>query len=148
MTGIERLQRTGIIRIGTPKRGFRYKRADGRKLSNLDLARITDLRIPPAWTDVAVSLSPGGKLQAVGQDVAGRWQYLYHENHTKSRNNIKYRRLIRFIEDLPTMRATVSGHLRRPGLGRERIMACIVRVLSTCFLRPGSEVYASENGTY
>src|SRR5260370_35698741 len=46
------------------------------------------------------------------------------------------------------MRATVATHLSRPGLDRERILACILRVLSTCFLRPGSEVYASENGSY
>jgi DNA topoisomerase-1 len=27
-------------------------------------------------------------------------------------------------------------------------MACILRILSTCFMRPGSQVYASENGSY
>ncbi|HAF13959.1 MAG TPA: DNA topoisomerase [Blastocatellia bacterium] len=148
MTGIERLQRNGIIRTGTSRRGFRYTRVDGKRLLSSDLARITKLRIPPAWTNVAVSLSPGSKLQAVGRDTAGRWQYLYHENHSKSRENIKYRRLIHFIEDLPRMRLTVARHLRQPGLGRETILACITRVLSTCFLRPGSEVYASENGSY
>ena len=46
------------------------------------------------------------------------------------------------------MRKTVARHLRQPGVGRERVLACILRVLSTCFLRPGSEVYASENGSY
>jgi DNA topoisomerase-1 len=46
------------------------------------------------------------------------------------------------------MRKTVAQDLRQPGLGRERILACILRILSTCFLRPGSEVYASENGSY
>jgi DNA topoisomerase-1 len=148
MTRVERLQTNGIIRTGTPQRGFKYRRVDGRKLLNSDLARIKALRIPPAWTSVAINPSPTGKLQAVGLDAAGRWQYLYHENHTKAQANIKYRKLIHFIQDLPQMRATVAFHLRQPGLGRERILACIVRVLSTCFLRPGSEVYASENGSY
>ena len=46
------------------------------------------------------------------------------------------------------MRTTVARQLRQPGVGRERVLACILRVLSTCFLRPGSEVYASENGSY
>lgn len=27
-------------------------------------------------------------------------------------------------------------------------MACILRILSTCFMRPGSEVYAKENGSF
>ena len=36
----------------------------------------------------------------------------------------------------------------QPDLGRERVLAAIVRVLSTCFMRPGSQVYASENGSY
>ncbi len=89
MTGIERLQSTGIIRIGTPQRGFRYKGVDGKRLSGSDLARIQKLRVPPAWTDVAINPSPNGKLQAVGRDGAGRWQYLYHEHHTKAQESWK-----------------------------------------------------------
>lgn len=148
MTRIERLRNTGISRTGSPERGFKYKRADGKKLSAENLARIQELRIPPAWKNVAINSSPNGKLQAAGQDIAGRWQYLYHDNHTRTQELRKFTRLVHFIEDLPRMRTTVARHLRQPGLGRERILACILRVLSTCFLRPGSEVYASENGSY
>jgi len=148
MTQIERLKKNGILRAGSPQRGFRYKRSDRKRVSSQDLIRIKRLRIPPAWTDVVINSSPLGRVQAVGLDRAGRWQYLYHENHTRARANIKYRRLIHFIEDLPKMRSTVARHLRQPDLGRERILACILRILSTCFLRPGSEVYASENGSY
>ena len=148
MTQIERLKRNGILRTGTPQRGLRYKRIDRKRVSPQDLARIKQLRIPPAWSEVVINSSPQGNVQAVGMDRAGRWQYIYHENHTRTRANIKYRRLIRFMEDLPRMRMTVARHLRQPGLGRERILACILRILSTCFLRPGSEVYASENGSY
>lgn len=148
MTGVERLQTTGILRLGGPAKGFRYKRADGKKVSAEDLARIRALRLPPAWTGVAINASPNGRIQAIGRDTAGRWQYVYHDNHTKSQGDKKYRRLTLFIEDLPKMRKTVATHLSQPGLGRERILACILRVLSTCFLRPGSEVYASENGSF
>jgi DNA topoisomerase I len=148
MTGIERLQRTGIQRLGTPARGFSYKRSDGKRLSSEHIARIRQLRLPPAWINVAINASPNGRLQAVGKDTAGRWQYVYHDNHTKTQGRRKFKRLELFIEDLPRMRQTVSRHLNQKGLGRERILACILRVLCTCFLRPGSEVYASENGSY
>jgi DNA topoisomerase-1 len=46
------------------------------------------------------------------------------------------------------MRKTVARHLRQPGLTRERVLAAILRILSTCYMRPGSEVYANENGSY
>jgi DNA topoisomerase-1 len=147
MTGIERLQKNGIIRTGTPGR-FGYRCVGGERVKAADLARIKQLRIPPAWTDVAINPSPVGKVQVVGRDAAGRWQYLYHANHTRIQGHRKFKRLVHFVEDLPRMRGTVAQHLRQPGLGRERILACILRVLSTCFLRPGSEVYASENGSY
>jgi len=38
--------------------------------------------------------------------------------------------------------------MRLRGLPRERVMACILRILSTCFMRPGSQVYAKENGSF
>jgi DNA topoisomerase I len=148
MTRIEKLQQSGIIRLGSPKRGFRYKRSDGGKVSAADLKRINELVIPPAWTEVAINSSPGGRLQAVGKDVAGRWQYRYHENHIRAQDLKKFRRLIKFAETLPKMRGAVARHLRQPNFGRERVLASIVRVLSTCFMRPGSQVYATENGSY
>jgi DNA topoisomerase-1 len=148
MTSTERLHQSGIIRLGSPKRGFRYKHSDGRKVSAADLKRIKVLAIPPAWTDVAINAFAGGRLQAVGKDIAGRWQYRYHENHVRAQELKKFKRLIKFAEAIPKLRTTVSKDLRQPGLGRDRVLATIVRVLSTCFMRPGSQVYASENGSY
>ncbi len=148
MTTFERLQRTGINRRGSPSRGFTYKRADGQKLNAADRKRIDGLRIPPAWTDVWINSAAAGPVQAIGRDAAGRLQYLYHENHVRRQDAKKFQRIIKFAEALPKMRSTVAAHLRQPGLGRERVLASILRILSTCFIRPGSQVYASENGSY
>src|SRR5215813_14169623 len=147
MTNLERLQNIGIRRLGTPKRGFRYKSQNGR-LTNEDLKRIYNLKIPPAWTDVFINPAANGKLQAIGKDAAGRWQYLYHESHTRMQELRKFRRLTKFAQAIPKMRATVARHLRQPELTRERVLASVLRILSTCYMRPGSEVYASENGSY
>src|SRR5438045_4594978 len=45
------------------------------------------------------------------------------------------------------MRKAIDRGMRLPGLPREKVMACILRILSTCFMRPGSQVYAKENGS-
>jgi DNA topoisomerase-1 len=148
MTSIERLQKTGIRRLGSPKSGFRYRQANGKPAGTAHLERIRILRIPPAWRDVAINGSPTGKLQVVGQDAAGRWQYLYHENFVRRQELKKFERIVRFAEALPQMRRTVHRQIKDPVMGREKVLACILRILSTCFMRPGSEVYASENGSY
>src|SRR5213075_1256139 len=148
MTIIERLQALGIRRLGDPKRGFQYRTAQGAAISAADRARIEELKIPPAWKDVAIHPRAGGSVQAVGKDAAGRWQYLYHEKQILIRERKKLDRMIRFLRALPRMRKIVHRDLSRPGMPRERVMAGVVRILSSCYLRPGSEVYASENGSY
>ncbi|MGZ5435002.1 MAG: DNA topoisomerase IB [Pyrinomonadaceae bacterium] len=148
MTTIERIHASGILRMGTPARGFRYQRVDGGKVTLQDLARIRTLRIPPAWIEVAINAAASGRVQVVGRDAAGRWQYLYHDSHIRQREQKKFIRLIKFGENLPAMRRAVNRDLRKPGLPRERVLGGIVRILSAAFLRPGSEVYASENGSY
>ena len=148
MTKLERLQTLGIKRLGSPARGFRFRTADGKKVSKTDLKRIDALRIPPAWKKVAINPSANGRVQVVGMDAAGRWQYLYHETHTRSQEARKFRRVVKFAQALPKLRKTVARDIRQPGLSRERVLATILRILSTCFLRPGSQVYANENGSY
>ena len=147
MTNIERLQNIGIRRLGNPKKGFRYKPVSGR-LTKADLDRIQDLKIPPAWTDVAINPAANGRVQVIGKDAAGRWQYLYHSNHTRAQELRKFKRITKFAQAIPQMRKTVARHLRQPGLTRERVLAAVLRILSTCYMRPGSEVYANENGSY
>jgi DNA topoisomerase-1 len=97
---------------------------------------------------VAVSRSAGAKVQAIGKDKAGRWQYRYGDQAVREREQKKYDRLVAFARALPRMRARVDAGLRLPGLPREKVMACILRILSTCFMRPGSTVYAKENGSF
>src|ERR1043166_3537739 len=148
MTRLEQLQRSGIQRVGSPKRGFRYKGPGGRKVTAVELQRINQLKIPPAWVDVWINSAAGGTVQAIGRDAAGRSQYLYHASHVRRQDARKFGRVIKFAESLPKMRSTIRTHLRQPGLGKEPVMASILRILSTCFMRPGSEVYASENGSF
>ena len=143
MTLVEELQRSGIRRVGTPKRGFRFVGA-----SKQDLDRLHDLKLPPAWTEVAISRSASSRLQAIGKDKAGRWQYRYSDRAVVEREQKKYARLIAFARALPRLRKEIDHGLSSPGLPRERVMACILRILSTCFMRPGSEAYAKENGSF
>ncbi|MEP6819173.1 MAG: DNA topoisomerase IB [bacterium] len=148
MTRYEQLQQTGIHRVGSQRRGFNYRRADGGRVSAADLKRITALKIPPAWTDVWINSVGGGAVQAIGRDAAGRLQYLYHETHVRRQGAKKFSRVIKFAEALPKMRVAIAAQIKQPGLGKEPVMASLLRILSTCFLRPGSQVYASENGSF
>ncbi|HKC58767.1 MAG TPA: hypothetical protein VKB92_01670 [Myxococcales bacterium] len=143
MTLIEQLQQTGIHRVGSPKTGLRWVGASKR-----DLARLEELKIPPAWTDVAVSRSPSSKLQAIGRDKKGRWQYRYSDEAVLERERRKYEKLVAFGKALPRLRKEIDRRLALRGLPREKVMGCILRILSTCFMRPGSEVYAKENGSF
>ncbi len=148
MTLLQRLQAEGIQRKGSPERGFRYVTALGKPVTAAERARIEALVLPPAWTDVRIHPSPRAHLQAIGKDKAGRWQYRYHRSFRERQEARKYDRLVHFAEALPKMRKTVQAHLRRPGLGREKVMAGILTILANCFIRPGSQAYADEHGSY
>jgi DNA topoisomerase-1 len=148
VTVVVRLERAGIRRLGTPRRGFRYLQPGGKPLPRKETERVRSLRIPPAWTDVRIAPSPSARVLAVGKDAAGRWQYLYHPAQVARRERRKTERMVRFLRALPRMRRTVATDLRRPGIPREKVMAGIVTILSSCFFRPGSASYVKENGSY
>ena len=53
-----------------------------------------------------------------------------------------------FGETLPVIRERVEIDLALPGLPREKVLATIVRLLETTFIRVGNEEYAKENHSY
>lgn len=139
---------TGIRRTGGPRNGFRFRRANGKRIATADAQRIAALGIPRTWTDVRIAASPRERLQAIGRDPAGRWQYLYRPSHVAARSRVQFDRLIAFGEALPVLRRALARDLARPGLSRDKAMACAVALLTTCWLRPGTEIHTKANGSF
>ena len=138
----------GIRRLKRGK-GFRYVGPDGRTVSDkAELKRLRALAIPPAWTDVWISPSPLGHIQAVGRDARGRKQYRYHAQWREVRDETKFGQLREFGKVLPQVRRRVEKDLARTGLPREKVLATIVQLLELTMIRVGNEEYARLNQSF
>jgi DNA topoisomerase I len=130
-------------------RGFQYRSADGSTITDRStLERLAALAIPPAWTDVWICPTAGGHLQATGRDARGRKQYRYHPRWRQVRDETKYHHTVAFGRALPHIRRSVSTHLKRTTMSRERVLAAIVRLLDETTIRVGNDQYARANGSF
>jgi DNA topoisomerase I len=129
--------------------GFSYRAPDGSLIKDRDkLAWIRKLAIPPAWRDVWISPDPDGHLLATGRDAKDRKQYRYHPAWRTFRDETKFGRMLAFGKALPRIRAAVEVELRKPGLGRRKVLATVVRLLETTLIRVGNDEYAKANKTF
>lgn len=132
--------------------GFGYRDADGQWLRDVDeISRIRQLAIPPAYRDVWICPLANGHLQATGFDARGRKQYRYHVDWRSLKDETKFDRLEAFGRALPRIRSRVARDLQprpRAPLDRKVVLATLVRLLDTTFLRVGNEEYATNNGSY
>ena len=152
MGRVARLKRVDCSGPGIRRRrrgkGFEYLDEDGSRIEPSVLERIRELAIPPAWEDVWICPYPMGHIQATGIDAAGRKQYRYHDRWRERRDREKFEEMHDFARALPRLRKRVEKDLARPGMPRDKALACAVRLLDRGFFRIGSEDYAEENDTY
>ena len=151
----------GLVWVSDADPGYRrVKRGDavhyldphGRRVRDeATLARIRKLAIPPAYEEVWICRLANGHLQATGRDARGRKQYRYHPDWQQQRGDDKFEAMRAFGAALPRIRRSVQRELEdhdghRPT--RERVLATLVRLLDTTFIRIGNEEYARGNGSY
>ncbi|OBA99901.1 DNA topoisomerase [Mycolicibacterium fortuitum] len=130
-------------------RGFGYLDQEGAAVTDpATLKRIEDLVIPPAWRKVWICPHPNGHIQAVGTDVAGRRQYLYHSQWQQERGEEKFDRVLELSAALADWRNDITGDLRRRGLTRDRVLALGLRLLDLGYFRAGGDQYAEENNSF
>lgn len=145
--------RPGIRRVPRGQ-GFAYRTSSGSPLRDeQELARIRSLAVPPAYTAVWICPLPNGHLEATGRDARGRKQYRYHSLWREQRDEYKFDRLRAFGRALPRIRARVERDLKTSRASstkpsRELVLATIVRLLDTTFLRVGNDEYARGNDSY
>ena len=136
-------------RGGNKNRGFRYVTKDKTIVTNeAHLARITALRIPPAWREVRISPAKNSPLQAVGIDGSGRIQYLYHTKFAEKRQTQKFSKIEQFGEFLPNLRKLTNEHIALEGFPRERVLAVMVRLINDLYFRIGSEMSVERYKTF
>ncbi len=136
------------LRRGSKGR-FRYETADGQRVTEeAALERIKSLAIPPAWREVRVSPSPRSALQAIGVDTLGRVQRIYHPSFVARRALRKYEKVERFGQSLPALRRKTNEDIARAGLGKERVLAVVVRLINDLYFRVGSEESVKRYRTY
>ena len=137
------------IRVGDD---FAYVGLDGKRMRKAaELQRIRALAIPPAYEDVWICVRANGHIQATGRDARGRKQYRYHPDWRLAKDADKFERMLEFGAALPRIRKRVAADLAAP-VGtmprRDTVLATIVRLLDTTFVRIGNEEYARENKSF
>lgn len=129
--------------------GFTYYTSKGKEVNDeKTLARIKKLVIPPAWENVWIAEKANAHLQATGIDQAGRKQYRYHADWSKSRNENKFYRLMEFGKKLPEFRRNLQKDLKRRDYDDRKVLAISVSLMQKTLIRIGNESYKQLYGSY
>ena len=130
-------------------RYWAYFDEDGERITDREtIDRLNALGLPPAYTDAWFCKDENGHLQATGIDARGRKQYRYHANFRARADKKKFSGLLDFGDALPKLRRRVDKDLRARKLSREKVLATVVRLLDTEYLRIGNDRYAKENKSF
>jgi DNA topoisomerase I len=130
-------------------RYWQYFDENGDRLTDREtIERLNSIALPPAYVDAWFCKDENGHLQATGKDARGRKQYRYHAAFRARRDKKKYTGTLEFGKALPKIRRRVTADLKKPALSREAVLAAVVRLLDTEYLRIGNEQYARENKSF
>lgn len=128
---------------------FVYFDEEGKKVRDKKvLARIRSLGIPPAYTNVWICPFDNGHIQATALDARGRKQYFYHLDWTAHQQETKFHRMDLFARTLSRVRRRVARDLALRGMPKDKVLAALVRLLDTTYIRIGNESYAEENHSF
>ncbi len=130
-------------------RYWAYFDEDGKRVTDREtIERLNSIALPPAYTDAWFCKDSNGHLQATGIDDRGRKQYRYHERFRARADKKKFAGLLDFGHALTRIRSRVEDDLRTRQLSREKVLATVVRLLDTQYLRVGNDRYAKENNSF
>lgn len=136
-------------RKGSKSKSFWYFDKDDKEIKDeQQLMRIKSLVIPPAWKYVRISPSTSNNLQALGVDTNGRIQYLYNQKFREKQERKKFQKIENFGEHLPNLRKITNEHLELEGFPREKVLAVMMRLINSLYIRVGTEKSVRQYKTY
>ena len=109
-----------------------------------ELLYIKNLHIPPAWTEVNITLNPKEKIQAHGHDIKGRKQVIYAKWFTQQNKTSKYDKIMRLepiIQQIKSrIHTTLASYNSRTPITNELQIILILHIMMLCNFRIGNDV--------
>ena len=106
---------------------------EGEKIDSSTQKRLDKMKIPPAWRNVVVAANSEAKIQAIGVDKAGRWQYRYNADHVTEAARKKFNRVKLFSRDMEKIRNEIDK-----GVKKKDPLSMLLRLEDKTAMRVGS----------
>lgn len=130
-------------------KGYQFFDENGIKIvDEKALRRLKKLVIPPMWNNVMICRFDDGHIQAIGRDLKGRKQYIYHSVYEKMKQEEKFNRMIHFAQNLPAIRKQAQQDLKTKDWNKMKVVALLVSILDEYGIRIGNRQYRDKNETY
>jgi len=130
-------------------RYWAYFDEEGARVTDREtIDRLNAIGLPPAYTEAWFCKDSNGHLQATGIDAKGRKQYRYHADFRARADKKKFAGLLEFGQALTKIRTRVDKDLGERSLSRDKVLAAVVRLLDTQYIRVGNDRYAHENNSF
>ena len=110
--------------------------------------RIRKLVLPPAWTNLWISSNPDSHIQAVGTDIKGNKQYVYHQSWINTSQKNKYRRMRNFTKKIPLFFRIIKKDLRSLEYSKDKLIALLFLIMRETNIRGGNDIYAKKNKSF
>lgn len=130
-------------------------RETGRPIRGTLKSRLQSIYIPPAYKNLQVAQSASNKIQVVGQDTAGRSQYIYHDRYKAGLEKRKYanldelgRNIIQIEKDNHAELTRILGNSALRVLSKPDLIQIMIYMLRTYHFRIGCQKYAELYGSY
>ena len=135
---------------------FKYYDSKSRKLVKKPsvLKRILSLKIPPAYKKVVISNSNNSKVQAIGEDVKCRKQYIYNPRFVEEKQKEKFSNLVFFGRRIKRIRKDINDNIGRCSRNtrlirnKNNMISVILYLIDRCNFRVGCEKYKDLYNTY
>lgn len=125
---------------GYSKSGDRWVDKDGKPAPGKIQARLKELVVPPAWTNVRVNPDPNAAMLVKGKDGKGRNVYKYSKANSEALSAEKFERLKAFNSIMPSVQKQSLTDMQNARLTRpERDAAAATYLISRTGFRIGSE---------
>tara|TARA_B110000495_G_C23000218_1_gene590165 strand:+ start:87 stop:1058 length:972 start_codon:yes stop_codon:yes gene_type:complete len=95
--------------------------------------------VPPAYNNVKLFLDKSLKVLAIGTDIKGRKQYIYHKDFIQKQQNKKFDHMISFGKDFNKINKKINNDFNSMKDSKEKQIAIILKLIMDCHFRVGNE---------